>query len=410
MAMTLREVSTEILKGMDTCNLSKSTIKNYTFYLEKFNKQAEENCQPGLYSMEVIESILDSQRIRLDTREISRKYYHYYCKTASLLEAYTITGSFVWERMLIGSKYVLSNKFFQAIMENATAKMMVRKQLAPATVDCYRNIIRKFCSFLESEGVTSFSNLTTRDLIRFIESIHETNKASMAPAIGHLKTFIDFLNHQGLCTVDADISILKPVRRQEKNIIYFTKEEIHILLNSFTFDERGLRDYAILLLAIHTGMRRSDICNLRLQDISWVNYTLDIRQKKTGRKTTIPLVSSAGNAIAAYILHERPQTTSEHIFLIPTSPIRPLAGPGADAVVKRRCKQAGVEKLEKCTIHSFRRSLGTWLSQESEPVEEIAQCLGHANVHSVDRYVFASPSMQDCCLGFKGIEPKGWSR
>ncbi len=408
MAMTMREISAEILKGMEDCNLSKSTIKDYSYYLGKFTKQAEASCRPGPYSLEVIELVLHSQKIRLETGKISSRSFQRYLKAASFLEAYTKTGSFVWERMHHGSKYPLNTIFFQKTLETATAGLIATTHHAPATIEWYENVIRKFCHFLESEGVTGFSNLTIRDVTRFLESTHDTNKGSMDLVIRNLKAFFKFLNRQCLCTVDADISILKPIRRQEKNIIYFTKEEIHTLLESFTFDDRGRRDYAILLLAIHTGIRRSDICNLKLQDISWETYTIELRQKKTGRKTIIPLVPSAGNALADYILHERPQTACEHIFLIPTSPTRPLAGHGVDAVVRRRCKQAGVDKPEKYTVHSFRRSLSTWLPQQSEPVEEIAQCIGHANIHSADRYVFASPSMQGCCLGFKGIEPKGW--
>jgi site-specific recombinase XerD len=406
MAMKMREISAEILKGMEICNFTKSTINDYSFRLDKFNSQAEANHQLGLYSHDAIERVLNSQKSRLAAGEISRKYYQRYCRVAFQLEGYAKTGFFVWERMHHSSKYTLETMFFQKTLDAATAELIATKHYAPNTVEWYENVVRKFCYFLESEGVTSLSNLTIRDVIRFIDSIHDTNKGSMELVIKNMKTFVGFLNHQGLSTVDADIPILKPIRRQEKNIIYFTKEEVHRLLDSFVVDKNGRRDYAILLLAIHTGMRRSDLCNLKLHDISWTNYTIDIWQKKTGKKTIIPLVSSAGNALADYILHERPQSESEYIFLIPTNPIRPLKGPGADAVVKRRCKQAGVEKPEKCTVHSFRRSLGTWLSQESQPVEEIAQCLGHANVHSADRYVFASPSMKDCCLGFKGIEPK----
>jgi site-specific recombinase XerD len=362
----------------------------------------------SLILLEVIEFVLHSQKIRLEAGEISSRNFQRYRKAASFLEAYTKTGSFVWERMHHSSKYALNTIFFQKTMAAAKAEMKATTPLAPATVESYEKIIRKFCYFLESEGVTGFSNLTIRDVTRFLESTHDTNKGSMDLVIRNLKTFFKFLNRQGLCTVDADIPIMKPIKRREKNIIYFTKEEVQTLLGSFTFDKREMRDYAILLLAIHTGMRRSDICNLRLQDISWETYTIELRQKKTGRKTIIPLVPSAGNAIADYILHGRPQIASEHVFLSATNPIRPMKGDGVDAVVKNRCKLAGVEKSEKCTIHSFRRSLCTWLSQESQSVEEIAQCIGHANIHSADRYVFASPSMQDCCLGFKGIEPKGW--
>jgi site-specific recombinase XerD len=361
MTMTMRKISEEILKGMEGCNLLKSTIKDYTHILDTFNRQAETSNKSGLYSLEVIELVLNSQKKRLEAGEMSSQHFQKYRKTAFLLGEYTKAGAFVWGIMPRGSRYFLNNKFFQATQEKALTEMRATTHFAPQTLKNYRIIIRKFCFFLEYEGISSFSNLTIRDVIRFIESTHDTNKGSIGLVIHNLKTFVGFLNHQGLCTVDANIPILIPITSQEKNIIYFTKEEVHTLLESFTFAKGELRDYAILLLAIHTGMRRSDICNLRLQDISWEYYTIDIRQKKTGRKTTIPLIPSAGNALADYILHERPQTTIEHIFLTARNPIRPLKEEGADAVVKRRCKKAGVAKPSKCTIHSFRRYLGTWI-------------------------------------------------
>jgi hypothetical protein len=59
MAMTMREISAEILKGMEDCNLSKSTIKDYSYYLGKFTKQAKASCRPGLYSWLCFRSVLN---------------------------------------------------------------------------------------------------------------------------------------------------------------------------------------------------------------------------------------------------------------------------------------------------------------------------------------------------------------
>lgn len=408
MTLTMREISTAIIKGMEKCNYTRRTIQNYAFYLDRFNRQAEASQQPGLYSIEAIEDVLQAQKTRLQNGEISSKYYQRCYRAAFQLKAYAESGQFVRERIPLRSKYALQSILFQTTMVAAVTELKATRHYAPATLEWYENVIRKFCHFLESEGRISFAGLAFRDIIDFVESVRETNKATMDMVIHHLKTFMRFLNLQGMSTVNPEIPILKAIRRQEKNIIYFTKKEVRTLLANFIFDEMGRRDFALLLLAIHTGMRRGDICNLRLQDISWEDYSISIRQNKTGRRIVIPLVPSAGNALADYILHERPKTDDNHVFLIPASPVRPLQGAGADAVVRRRCRKAGLQKPKKCTVHSFRRSLCTWLSQQSESVEEIAQCVGHANIRSVDRYVSYSPSMRDCCLGFKGIEPRGW--
>ncbi|MBU3178946.1 tyrosine-type recombinase/integrase [Clostridium estertheticum] len=76
----------------------------------------------------------------------------------------------------------------------------------------------------------------------------------------------------------------------------------------------GKRDYAIIYLASHTGLRAINIANLKFKNIDWINGKINITQKKTGGYLSLPLESDTGNAIADYILNRRTESESEHVF------------------------------------------------------------------------------------------------
>ena len=88
----------------------------------------------------------------------------------------------------------------------------------------------------------------------------------------------------------------------------------------------GKRNYAMLLLALRTGLRSIDIVNLKLGDIQWKRNTIEIVQAKTGTPLVLPLLTDVGNAIADYILNGRPDSQQPYIFLRTQAPYRKLSG------------------------------------------------------------------------------------
>jgi integrase len=78
----------------------------------------------------------------------------------------------------------------------------------------------------------------------------------------------------------------------------------------------GRRDYAVLLLAIRYGMRPSDIRQLRLDDVLWRRGLIAIRQAKTGRPLTLPLLPEIADALVVYLRDGRPKTTAREILSV----------------------------------------------------------------------------------------------
>jgi integrase/recombinase XerD len=90
----------------------------------------------------------------------------------------------------------------------------------------------------------------------------------------------------------------------------------------------GKRDWAILMLLITYGLRSREVAALSLDDIDWKRERLRVPERKAGHSTAFPLTGSVGEALADYLQHGRPQTTSRRVFFRAVAPLEPI-GPAA---------------------------------------------------------------------------------
>lgn len=84
------------------------------------------------------------------------------------------------------------------------------------------------------------------------------------------------------------------------------------------------RDVAIVIISLSCSIQVCDLIKLRLSDIDWDNETITFKQSKTGNQVCLPLTISVGNAIACYILEERPNVDEDILFLRTLAPFVPL--------------------------------------------------------------------------------------
>ena len=87
----------------------------------------------------------------------------------------------------------------------------------------------------------------------------------------------------------------------------------------------GLRDYAILLLLARLGLRAGEVAPLELDDIDWNTGHLNVHGK-SGQHNGLPLPTDVGMAMAAYLQHGRPHSTSRRVLLGVMAPITGFQG------------------------------------------------------------------------------------
>lgn len=190
-------------------------------------------------------------------------------------------------------------------------------------------------------------------------------------------------------------------------------EKIELLSNSPDLSKVvGRRDRAMLLLGARTGLRPVDIVALRLQDIDWRHGQITLAQHKTDAVLTLPLLADVGEAIANYLLHDRPAgVNDEHVFLRTQAPYAALAPSNRlHHMAASAFARTGID-TQPGTGHGFRvfrASLATRMLEGDTPLPVISGALGHRSISSAKHYLAADEErMRACCLDFVGIEPGG---
>ena len=201
-----------------------------------------------------------------------------------------------------------------------------------------------------------------------------------------------------------DFKIVVPKKIQG----YLTTEEIDAILSQVRTDTyTGKRDYAIISLARTTGLRGCDIINLKLTDIDWVLGVITVCQQKTGIAIQLPLLTESGEALKDYILHGRPKTDCQKIFVRAQAPYTALRSTASlNALLRKYQKRTNYTPCpwDGKAFHGTRRGLGRDLVRAGVPITSIMQILGHSHMDSSKPYMMLNtPELRECALDFKNI-------
>ncbi|WP_239313519.1 tyrosine-type recombinase/integrase, partial [Frankia sp. Cj3] len=187
----------------------------------------------------------------------------------------------------------------------------------------------------------------------------------------------------------------------------FTREETnHLMTGIGTETACGKRDAAMVALAVSTGLRCCDLVALRLDQIDWRRDEIRLVQAKTSEPLVLPLTALAGNAVAAWILHGRPDCEAPEVFVRLRAPYVRLGTSTGSTLMRRRLSRAGIEHVahDGKSFHALRRTAGTRLIESGAGLPLAAQILGHARINSSRRYVaLASEQLRQCALPLTGF-------
>jgi integrase/recombinase XerD len=232
------------------------------------------------------------------------------------------------------------------------------------------------------------SKCTIDDLTNFLSFRRKKglSAASQRVLVVHLKIFFRFLVTRHGFTHDPAEPLLSP-KEPAKLPETLSADHLRNLLDSIDPSKPlGKRDLAILELFYSSGLRLSELCQARLENLDEDDAILRVTGK--GNKTRlVPVGNRALQAIAQYLVSERPELvkagkTSSHVFLS----IRggPLSPDRVRQIVKQRAQQAGLPH----TIypHLLRHSFATHLLEGGADLRVIQELLGHADISTTQIY------------------------
>ncbi len=139
------------------------------------------------------------------------------------------------------------------------------------------------------------------------------------------------------------------------------------------------------LLLARLGLRASEVVFLELDDFDWAAGQLTVRGKG-GQQAALPLSVEVGGAIASYLRHGRPRSTSRRVFLRIRAPFIGFVGPVAIAsLVRHTLARAGIKSPTK-GAHQFRHALAMQMLRCGASLGEIGDVLRHRSPQTTTIY------------------------
>lgn len=376
------------------------TYRNIAIFFEEHNKE--------YFDIQILRKYIDQAQQNYESGSIGRGTRNIRIKAAERLSDFYRTGNLKWYVRPRGTCYILPESLEQLINQfiNQTA-------YTDNTKGDVRWAIRKYLCFIERKEYTSFMKITLLDIQEFLVHCSSHMKGGSIRNIrGYIYKFHSFLFEQNMCPIDiTQIPNIKIVRENQISP-YLTQDELKRTLAQINRSSSvGKRNYAIIILAMQTGMRADDIVNLRLSDIDWRNAEIHMLQHKTMAYASLPLTKVAGEAIKEYILYGRPNTDSEYVFLRANSPFQRFHdGIAIQTMFNDYQHKAGIKRApyDGKGFHGIRRLLGHNMATNGIPVNTISQVLGHISNDAVTQYIaLDSEQLRECALSFEGIEVDG---
>ena len=359
MQRKLINYTNEILDYIQNIPLSDNTVKYYSCCYRTLTDYCQNNgCE---FSSQIADEFLKYEGSRYLKNEIGKIYYLLMRKATYTLLEYWENGTITWERRKYNSNTLCEH--FSKVLDEFEQSLM-DKYLSAGSINLIIQLITRFLIFLESKKIYKINNIEITHVKDFVIDLAPKHKANMINLTWPLKRFFSFLNIQKYSELNVINILSNPIPKRKKVLPCFSKEELEALFSTIdTSTSLGKRDYAIMKLAIGTGLRGVDIINLCFSNIDWRAKEIRIIQHKTNKELILPLSADVGNAIAEYILKGRPNSKSSYIFLKEKRPYEKLKKGATANTIKRCLSNADVSHIagDGKSFHALRRTFGTEL-------------------------------------------------
>ncbi len=271
--------------------------------------------------------------------------------------------------------------------------------LSPHTIRSYHCLINPFIKYLETYGVVEPAQITAFHIRAFILLKQETcNATSIHTYYRQIKTFINWLVKEEVLP-KSPMRTIKPPRTPRTLIQPFSPDDLRSLL-SFCQDNTllGLRNKAIILLFVDTGLRLAELTHIALSDINFERGVIKV-MGKGARERIVHMGCNTQRAVLKYLMKRTDNLPCLWVTERQT-PLRQWAVVQAIRILGRKANLKNV----RCSAHTFRHTAAT-LALENGALEfEVQAMLGHSTLDMTRRYA-SSINSEKAAFAHKRFSP-----
>ncbi len=242
------------------------------------------------------------------------------------------------------------------------------------TIQEYSYILRIMLFYLKKRG----EEITVQDLRKFkiyLSTRRKYSKNSLYLAIEAINTYFKYKGR--------DLE-MKPPKRPKIMPKYLSEEEVKKLLDAA---RENPRDYAIISLLAYSGLRVSELCDLRIEDIDLKERIVYVHSGKGDKDRIVVVSQEAVDAVENYL--SKREDSLEYLFSSQKS--ERITRVQVFRIVKKYAKIAGIKK--NVTPHVLRHTLATTLLKRGVDIRFIQQFLGHSSVATTQIYTHVNDEL-----------------
>ena len=272
-------------------------------------------------------------------------------------------------------------------IKNFLDYLTIEAGLSVNTTLAYGRDLKTFLKYCKSKSINNLEQIKPAFILDFqrVLTIKNHSESSIKRSLVAIRMFLRFARMTGQIENDF-AAILESPKLWQRLPITCSKEKVYDLLNAPDPKEQFyLRDKAMLELLYATGMRASELANLKIAglnlDIGYVRIF-----GKGNRERIVPVGKPAIEAVKSYLKHQRPQLqksfSDNNLLLSRTG--RALSRIEIWRLIKKFAIRAGMPK--NLTVHTLRHCFATHLLEGGADLRSIQEMLGHVDITTTQIY------------------------
>ena len=288
-------------------------------------------------------------------------------------------------------------------IDNYRNYLIFERRMSKNTTSSYIRDLEGYKEFLENERkINSTLDISKKDIECYLEFLSNNNytTTSLARKLTAIKNFHKYLFATGVVNVDESITIERPkLRKSLPNVL--TIDEVDNLLNVKTITPFDYRNKAMLELLYGTGLRISEMLDLKLTDVDFENCIVRCYGKGS-KERIVPIGEYIIDSLNNYLENGRNKLiNSKKIsdFLFLNSRGSRISRFSFFKILKRLLAEKGIKK--DVSPHSLRHSFATHMLENGADLRSIQELLGHSDIATTRIYThITNKKVQDDYIEF----------
>jgi len=291
----------------------------------------------------------------------------------------------VFFRPVVNSYRKMKGKKMVDYIDDFVCFMNTAKKKSDNTIQSYKRDVQKYISYLDNSGITNIEETTKTTVLTYLINLQKQGMATstVSRTLASLRSYYLFITQSGTKMSDPTKNLEAP-HVEKKLPTVLSAEDVDKLLNQPSpKDAKGIRDKAMLELLYATGIRVSELIELKVNDVNiQVGFIRCVSAKK---ERYIPIGNLAKKSLLNYISNARAKLMpSEEELLFVNCNGAKLSRQGFWKIIKQYGKAAGIQA--DITPHTLRHSFAAHLLENGADLKSIQEMLGHSDISSTQVY------------------------